>query len=138
MRRARASPNAGLAAALGLLLGVLAGAAQESDTRIIRGQVLNQEGKPVALAIVHLKNATTDEQWSVVTNKEGRYQFNDLKIKHDYEVYAEWRDQKSRTRKISQFDMRPLLRVTLKLKPTEKPKEEKKDEEPEKDKEDEV
>ncbi len=137
MRGARAIQSAGLAAAVGLLLVVLAGAAQESDTRIIRGQVLNQEGKPVALAIVHLKNATTDEQWSMVTNKEGRYQFNDMKMKHDYEIYAEWRDQKSRTRKISQFDMRPLIRVNLKLKPAKKSKEEKKEEEAKKDEEDE-
>lgn len=133
---ARGAKVRGLLLVLGALLG-LGAAAQEGSKRIIRGQVLDENDKVVHPALVHLKNVSTEEQWSVVTNKEGRYIFHDVDIKHDYEVYAEWREQRSRARRISQFDTRPLVRVNLKLRPADEPKEkqEKEEKDGEKDKE---
>lgn len=104
----------------GLLLANQAAPAQETSGRVIRGQVLDEKGKPVATAIVHLKNLTSKEQWSVVTNKEGRYQFNDVDMKADYQLYAEWQEQKSRTRNLSQFDTRRQIFINLRLQPTKK------------------
>lgn len=92
----------------------------EDDERIVRGQILDQDGKVVPRAIVHLKNLATREGFSVVTDKEGRYRFNGVDMKADHEVYAEWRQQKSRTRSISQFDTRPLVIVNLTVKPPKK------------------
>ncbi len=116
----RGAKLAGMLLAPAILLGLgLGTAAQEGAQRVIRGQVLDENGKLVHLAIVHLKNATTEKQWSVVTSKEGRYVFHEVENKQDYEIYAEWQGRKSRTRKISQFDTRPIVRVNLKLKPAE-------------------
>ncbi|MFQ5777766.1 MAG: carboxypeptidase-like regulatory domain-containing protein [Terriglobia bacterium] len=122
-----------LAAAL-LFSGLAAGAQQES-TRAIRGQVLDSQGKTVRRAIVYLVNENTKDKWSVVTDKKGRYQFNDLKMNEDYKLYGEWRDQQSRTRSISQFDTRTEIFINLRLQPKkEQDKEEKKsDEEEEKE-----
>lgn len=116
---------------LGVLLGgLLALGIQAQEKRVVRGQVLDRDSKAVATAIVHLKNTTTKKQFSVATDKEGRYQFNDVDMKADYELYAEWQGQKSRTRKVSQFDTRAIVRVNLRLEPTEKnkPKKERKQE----------
>ena len=119
----------------GLLAGLLlatAGQAQLDSKRIVRGQVLDQDDKAVATAIVHLKNTSSKEQFSVVTDKEGRYQFNDVDTKSDFEIYAEAGGRKSRLRKISLFDTRPIVRINLQLEP-EKDKDKEKDEkEPEK------
>ncbi|MGH9862376.1 MAG: carboxypeptidase-like regulatory domain-containing protein [Candidatus Acidiferrales bacterium] len=98
--------------------------AQQSSTRTVRGQVLDENNKAVENAIVHLKNLSTKKELSVVSDKEGRYQFNDVDMKVDHEIQAEWRQQKSRARKISQFDTRPKVTINLPLEP---PKETKKD-----------
>lgn len=104
----------------GLLAGLLLaapGQAQLDAKRIVRGQVLDQDDKAVATAIVHLKNNSSKDQLSVVTDKEGRYQFNDVDMKSDYEIYAELGGRKSRLRKISLFDTRPIVRINLQLEP---------------------
>lgn len=113
----------------GVLAGLLLaapGQAQLDSKRIVRGQVLDQNDKAVATAVVHLKNISTKEQLSVATDKEGRYQFNDVDMKSDYEIYAERGEQKSRLRKISLFDTRPIVRINLQLEP-EKDKDKEKD-----------
>lgn len=98
--------------------------AQQSSTRRVLGQVLDENNKAVENAIVRLKNLSTKKELSVVSDKEGRYQFNDVDMKVDHEIQAEWRQQKSRTRKVSQFDTRPKVTINLPLEP---PKETKKD-----------
>lgn len=115
--------------ALGFLLGAGlflvgwagAGPAPAASERIIRGQVLDENDKVVATAVVHLINLSTKEQWSVVTDKEGRYQFNSVDSKADLQLYAEKGEQKSRVHTISQFDIRTRIVVNLKLNPAKKP-----------------
>lgn len=119
-----------LATAMAAILpALLAAQAPPAGSRVLRGQVLDEHEKAVATAIVHLKNLTSDDELSVVTDKEGRYQFNDLDSKVDYEVYAEWHGQKSKTRSISQFDTRKRIFINLRLEPAknEKDESEKKD-----------
>lgn len=121
-----------LLAVLAVLLAALTGVAQQ-EKRLVRGQVLDEEGKAVENAIVHLKNLNNRAVLSVVTDKDGRYRFNDVDKKIDYEILAEWREQKSRTRRISQFDTRDIVTINLPLEPAEesdekdKPKDEKKE-----------
>jgi len=116
----------------GLLASLLLAAtaqAQAESKRVVRGQVLDPDEKVVATAIVHLKNTSTKELFSVATDKEGRYQFNDVSMKFDYEIYAERAEQKSRLRKISQFDTRPIVRIDLQLEPEKNQNEDKKKDE---------
>ena len=105
-----------LLAVLAVLLAALTGVAQQ-EKRLVRGQVLDEEGKAVENAIVHLKNLNNRAVLSVVTDKDGRYRFNDVDKKIDYEIFAEWREQKSRTRRISQFDTRDIVTINLPLEP---------------------
>jgi len=99
--------------------------AQESTTRTVRGQVLDENEKPVERAVVHLTNLGTKKRLSVATDKEGRYQFNDVSRKDDFELMAEFGERKSRTRKLSQFDSRPLVFIHLKLEPAKEPESDK-------------
>lgn len=106
--------------ATALLLASGTAAAQSLPRRTLQGQVLDESDKALATAIVRLKNMTTKEETTVVTNKEGRYQFAGLDAKVDYELYAESGEQKSRLRKVSQFDPRERIVINLKLMPAEK------------------
>lgn len=98
--------------------------AQAQGTRIVQGQVLDENGKTVEGAIVRLKDKKSGKEISVTSKKEGRYQFNGISLKSDYRLYAIHEKKKSRERGVSSFDTRPLLRINLKLEP---PKEEKKE-----------
>lgn len=107
---------------LAVLLAALTAIAQQ-EKRMVRGQVLDTEGKAVENAIVHLKNLSTRAVLSVVTDKDGRYRFNGVDKNIDYEILAEWRKQKSRPRRISQFDTRDIVTINLPLEPAEEPDE---------------
>ena len=120
---------AGLLLGVALLVSVFPAAAQQASKRLILGQVLDLKGKAAASAIVTLKNSTTKEQLTVVTNKDGRYQFTALDMKEDYEVSAESGELKSRLRKVSQFDTRDRIVINLTLAPAEESKKEEKKEE---------
>jgi len=116
-------------ALLALLLAVTGLAvAQQNSKRTVLGQVLDENEKVVELAIVHLKNVSTKVEWSDVTDKRGRYQFNDVDMKVDHEIFAEQGDRRSRTRSISQFDTREHVTINLKLEPLKESDEKKRDE----------
>lgn len=118
-----------------VLMGGLVGmmAAAQGGKRIVRGQVLDEKGETVAQAIVHLKNKETNDSITMVTNGEGRFQFNDVEIKRDYKIYAELKGKKSRQRSISQFDTRPIVVINLRLKPPKEKAEQSENKKEEKD-----
>ncbi len=100
-------------------------AAAQGGTRVVKGQVLDENGKPVAGAIVHLKDKTTKKEVSVTTNKNGRYQFNNVKLRSDYRIQAEKAKRRSRSRGISQMDTRTEIFMHLRLQPPKEPAEKK-------------
>lgn len=103
---------------------------QAASKRTILGQVLDENEKVVATAVVHLINLATKKQMSAVTDKEGRYQFNAVDPKVDLQLYAERGEQKSRVRTVSQFDARTRIVIDLKLEPAKKLEEKKEKDKP--------
>ena len=112
-----------------VLLAAGSTAAQTNDTRIVRGQVLDENGKAVVGAIVRMKEKKSGKETSIITGEEGRYQFNHVNKKTDYRIYALHEKQKSREKGVSSFDSRPIVRINLKLQPAKE--EEKKETEEE-------
>ncbi len=102
-----------------------ASAAAQGGTRVVKGQVLDENGKPVAGAVVHLNDKTTKKEVSVTTDKNGRYQFNSVKLRSDYRIHAEKAKQRSRSRGISQMDTRTEIFMHLRLQPPKEPAEKK-------------
>ncbi len=100
-----------------LLLCALGAAAQPAAKRTVRGQVLDEKDKAVAGALVHLTNLSSKVRMSVVTDKEGRYQFNEVSRKFDFEATAEFEGRKARPRRLSQFDPRDIAVFNFKLEP---------------------
>ncbi len=102
-----------------------ASAAAQGGTRVVKGQVLDENGKPVAGAVVRLKDKTTKKEVSVTTDKNGRYQFNSVKLRSDYRIHAEKAERRSRSRSISQMDTRTEIFMHLRLQPPKEPAEKK-------------
>ena len=87
---------------------------QEQGRNVV-GQVLTKSDSPVAEAVVYLKNTKTLTIKSFITEKDGGYRFHGLAQNVDYEIYADYRGQKSPTKTISSFDTRNNITLNIRI-----------------------
>lgn len=97
------------------LAGTLGVAAQELQLRTVQGKVVDDENRPVASAIVYLRDVRTNSVRTYITNPSGHYRFSWLGEYDDYELEAQSKDFRSHRRAISQWDTRRELVIDLKL-----------------------
>jgi hypothetical protein len=83
--------------------------------RDVQGVVSDTSGKPVAGAIVQLKNTKTLQIISFITKEQGDYYFHGLSPDIDFELFAEASGKASPTRTLSSFDSRKQAVINLKL-----------------------
>jgi hypothetical protein len=83
--------------------------------RNLQGQVADPDDKPVAGAVVQLKDTRTLQVRSFITQANGDYRFSGLRADTDYEIKAEYNGMSSETRRLSNFDTRKIATVNLKL-----------------------
>ena len=108
-------------ALLALLPGI--GAAQDAkqdakrETRLrsVLGVVTDRSDKPVADAIVFLKNLRTNSVISHFSDAQGNYRFSGLDPNADYELRAEFGGERSASRTISSLDSRREMSLNLKI-----------------------
>jgi len=115
----RAFKNISLVAgALLLVLSTAAHAAPDKEDknqgRLLFGKVLDGQDNPVPNAIVYLTNTRTHAVKTYIVGQEGTYRFPGLSTA-DYEVYAQYKDRKSDTKSVSQFDDRSQVYVDLRI-----------------------
>jgi len=91
-------------------------ASDQPATRTLVGTVLTKSDKPLANAIVYLKNTRTLTVKTYIAEKDGSYSFHSLSPNDDYEVHAEWKGSKSDTKTLSSFDSRREARINLHIK----------------------
>jgi hypothetical protein len=86
-------------------------------SKMLSGTVTDKGDKPVAGAVVYLKNMKTLAVKSFFAQKDGTYRFPQLSLNTDYEIYAEKDGKKSATKSVSQFDDRfnPTINLTIDL-----------------------
>lgn len=77
---------------------------KKATSRSLKGTVTDDSGKPLEGALVTLKNDATGEKWTFITKQDGRYNFDDLSFTVDYEVAAQFKNLRSESRKLSQYD----------------------------------
>jgi|SRR5277367_1367935 len=111
-----------VAALLLLLIGLAAAAFpyskdKDKDTvgRMLTGKVLDHHDNPVPDAIVYLSNTRTRAVKSYIIGADGAYHFPELSPNIDYEVYAQFKGQKSDTKTVSQFDDRKIVNIILRI-----------------------
>lgn len=102
---------------------------RDANTRHLQGQVTLPDETPADGAVVKLKNMKTLQVRSFITQKDGRYAFQNLSTNVDYEVKSDFKDLTSDTRTLSVFDSRYEPIINLKLEPSkDKDKQDKKSE----------
>jgi hypothetical protein len=88
----------------------------DSHTRSVQGVVIGTDQKPVAGAVVQLKNTKTSQIRSFITQENGIYDFHELSTDVDYELKADYHGASSGTKSLSSFDSRKQAILDLKLK----------------------
>ena len=83
--------------------------------RDVQGVVTDASGKPIAGAIVQLKNTKTLQIISFITKEQGDYYFHGLSPDINFELSAEQSGKISATRTLSSFDSRKQSAINLKL-----------------------
>jgi hypothetical protein len=109
--------------ALLLLIGLAAAAnpcyARDKDKaatgRLLTGKVLDRGDNPLPDAVVYLSNMRTHAVKSYIVGPDGAYHFPELSPNIDYEVYAQYKGQKSETKTVSQFDDRKQVNIILRI-----------------------
>jgi carboxypeptidase family protein len=82
--------------------------------RLLSGKVLDPQDNPVVSAIVYLTNTRTHEVKTYIVGQDGTYRFPGLS-NVDYEVYAQFKNRKSDTKSVSQFDDRSQVYIDLRI-----------------------
>ena len=83
--------------------------------RMLTGRVLDRRDNPVVNAVVYLSNTRTRAMKSYIVSQDGNYRFPELSPNVDYEIYAQYKGQKSDTKTISQFDDRKQVNIVLRI-----------------------
>ena len=89
---------------------------QNLGERIVKGTVLNENSEPVAGATVFLRNQKTKAIRSFDSIANGHYQFTQIDMSVDYDLWAEKNGKKSATKTVSSWDTRKEFVSDLKLK----------------------
>jgi Carboxypeptidase regulatory-like domain len=83
--------------------------------RVVQGLVLNADGQPQLNAVVYLQDQKSMQVRTYITEADGRYRFGQLSSDVDYQLWAEYKGHKSKTRSISSFDSKKELNFDLKI-----------------------
>jgi hypothetical protein len=83
------------------LTGLCAG---QMTTRGLSGTVTDGHNEPLTGAVIQIQNVGTTSVISSITGRDGRYTFKRLDGQTDYRLWARFKGQQSKVRKLSQFD----------------------------------
>lgn len=98
------------------LLGPAEARAQNFGMRVVRGQVVDANSAASAGATVFLKDLKTKSIRSYSSAEDGKFQFTQVDMSEDHELWAEKDGKKSATKTISSWDTRKDFVCELKLK----------------------
>jgi hypothetical protein len=88
---------------------------EEANSRSVQGIVVGADGKPVAGAVVQLKDMRTLQVRSFITQADGAYRFFGLKMDIDYQITARSGDLTAGPRNLTVFDSRKEAIINFKL-----------------------
>jgi hypothetical protein len=83
--------------------------------RVVQGMVQDTDSKPIPNAVVYLQDQKTMSVRTFITEADGNYRFGQLSSDVDYQLWAEFKGHKSKTRSISSFDSKKQFQFDLKI-----------------------
>jgi hypothetical protein len=96
--------------------GPMAAEAQNLGQRVVMGYVADADSTPVVGATVFLKSQKTKAIRSYTSTAKGRFQFGQVNMTEDYDLWAEKNGKKSAIKTVSSWDARKEYETELKLK----------------------
>ncbi len=85
------------------------------SARMVQGLVRDSGDQPQANAVVYLQDQKSLEVRTYITEADGHYRFGQMSSDVDYQLWAEYKGHKSKTRSISSFDSKKQLNFDLKI-----------------------
>jgi hypothetical protein len=85
------------------------------SVRVVQGTVRDSNDQPQANAVVYLQDQKSLEVRTYITEADGHYRFGQLSSEVDYQLWAEYKGHKSKTRSISSFDSKKEFTFDLKI-----------------------
>ena len=83
--------------------------------RVVQGVVRDSNDQLQANAVVYLQDQKSLEVRTYITEADGHYRFGQLSSDVDYQLWAEYKGHKSKTRSISSFDSKKQFNFDLKI-----------------------
>lgn len=83
--------------------------------RSVHGRVITPSGTMQANAVVYLENQKNQTVKTYITPESGEYRFVQLNPNVDYQIWAKYKDMRSKNRTISSFESRHDFQFDLKL-----------------------
>ena len=83
--------------------------------RVVQGMVQDSSDQLQANAVVYLQDQKSLEVRTYITEADGHYRFGQLSSEVDYQLWAEYKGHKSKTRSISSFDSKKQFNFDLKI-----------------------
>jgi hypothetical protein len=90
--------------------------AQNVGQRVVSGAVLDAAAVPLTGATVFLKSLKTKSIRSYTSDAKGRFQFTQVNMTEDYELWAEKDSKRTTTKTVSSWDARKQFECELKMK----------------------
>jgi hypothetical protein len=85
------------------------------SVRVVEGTVQNSNDQPQENAVVYLQDQKSLEVKTYITGADGHYRFGQLNSDVDYQLWAEYKGHKSKTKSISSFDSKKQFSFQLKI-----------------------
>jgi hypothetical protein len=83
--------------------------------RVVQGLVRDSNDQLQPNAVVYLQDQKSLEVRTYITEADGHYRFGQLSSEVDYQLWAEYKGHKSKTRSISSFDSKKQFNFDLKI-----------------------
>jgi len=101
-----------------LIIALAAGlaVAQTNATKTLEGTVFGSNNVPLSGAIVYLQDGKSNGIRSFFSTSNGSYRFGPLSSDTDYQVWAQYKNQKSSTKTVSSYDSRKNIVIDLHIK----------------------
>ncbi len=88
---------------------------QAQAVRLVQGVVRNTDEQPLPNAVVYLQDQKSLEVRTYIVQTDGHYRFGQMSPDVDYQLWAEAKGHKSKTRSISSFDSKKEFNFDLKI-----------------------
>jgi Carboxypeptidase regulatory-like domain len=95
--------------------GVSGSTTKVPQLRTVEGMVVDKSGIPIKGAVVYLQDSKSLTVKSYLSDVAGHFHFRQLPLSLDYDLWAEIKGKRSKTKSISQFNSKTELFYKLKV-----------------------